>query len=64
MQMVIGEGEPRVRWLDFQPDPLPLPVCLAAHEAMHKASRVGRVWDFLADALPHGVRSSAWLPRA
>lgn len=59
MQTVIGEGEPRVRRLDFQPDLPPLPVWLAAHEAMHKAPRVRRVWDFLADALSHGLSSRA-----
>lgn len=57
MQTVIGDAEQRVRRLDFQPGLPPLPVWLAAHEAMHKIPRVKRVWDFLADALPHSLRS-------
>lgn len=57
MQTVIGEGDTRVRRLDVQPDLPPLPVWLAAHEAMHKTPRVRRVWDFLADALSRSLRS-------
>lgn len=51
MQTVIGDAEPYVRRLDFQPELPALPVWLAAHEAMHKSPRVKRVWDFLAEAL-------------
>lgn len=57
MQSVIGDDEPRVRRLDFQPDLPSLPVWLAAHEAMHKTPRVRRVWDFLADALSASLGS-------
>lgn len=58
-QTVIGDGEPRVRRLDFQPDLPALPVWLAAHEAMHKTPRVRRVWDFLADALSRSLITRA-----
>jgi DNA-binding transcriptional LysR family regulator len=57
MQTVIAESEPRVRRLDIQPDLPPLPVWLAAHEAMHKTPRVKRVWDVLADALSANLGS-------
>lgn len=59
MQTVIGDGEPRVRRLDFQPDLPPLPIWLAAHEAMQKTPRVKRVWDFLANALSRSLRVRA-----
>lgn len=51
MQCVIGDAEDRVQRLDIQPDLPPLPVWLAAHEALHKTPRVKRVWDFLAQRL-------------
>lgn len=51
MQCVVGDAEPRVARLHFQPDLPPLPVWLAAHEALHKTPRVKRVWDFLAQRL-------------
>lgn len=33
----------------------PLPIWLAAHDAMHKTSRIKRVWDFLVDAVSHSL---------
>lgn len=51
MQTVIGDAEPRVQRLDLQPELPPLPIWLAAHEAMRKTPRVKRVWDFLASGL-------------
>ena len=56
MQTAIGDAEPGVRRLDFQPELPPLPIWLAAHDAMHKSPRVKRVWDFLADSVSHGLR--------
>jgi len=57
MQTVIGDAEPGVHRLDFQPELPPLPLWLAAHEAMHKTPRVKRVWDFLVDAVSRSLRS-------
>jgi len=57
MQTVIGDAEPRVHRLDFQPELPALPLWLAAHEAMHKTPRVKRVWDFLVDAVSRSLRS-------
>ncbi len=51
MQTVIGDAEPRVRRLDFQPELPPLSLWLAAPDAMRKTPRIARVWDFLAEAL-------------
>ena len=51
MQTMIGDAEPRVQRLDFQPDIPTLPIWLAAHEFLHKTPRVKRVWDILADRL-------------
>lgn len=56
MQTVIGDAEPKVQTLDFQPDLPPLPLWLAAHDAMHKTPRVKRVWDFLIDAVSRSLR--------
>jgi len=51
MQTIIGDAEPKVQRLDFQP-PLPsLPVWLAAHENLYKSPRVKHVWEFLAENL-------------
>lgn len=49
MQTVVGDAEPSVQRLRFQPEIPSLPVWLAAHEAMHKSPRIKRVWDFLAE---------------
>lgn len=58
MQTVIGDAEPDVQRLDFQPAIPPLPIWLAAHDAMHKTPRIKRVWDFLANGLgEQGQRS-------
>jgi len=57
MQTVIGDAEPGVHRLDFQPELPALPLWLAAHEAMHKTPRVERVWDFLVDAVSRSLRS-------
>ncbi len=64
MQTVVGDAEPRVRRLDFQPGLPSLPVWLAAHEAMQKSPRVWRVWDFLADAVSSSLMSRAGSSRA
>ncbi len=57
MQTVIGDAEAKVHRLDFQPDVPPLPLWLAAHDAMHKTPRVKRVWDFLVDAVSRELRT-------
>lgn len=51
MQTIIGDADPLVERLWFQPDLPALPVWLAAHAALHKTPRVKRVWDFLASRL-------------
>jgi DNA-binding transcriptional LysR family regulator len=51
MQTIIGDADPEVERLDFQPDLPKLPVWLAAHPALHKTPRVKRVWDHLVDQL-------------
>jgi len=56
MQTAIGDTEPRVQRLDFQPELPPLPLWLAAHDAMHKTPRIKRVWDFLVDAVSRSLR--------
>jgi DNA-binding transcriptional LysR family regulator len=59
MQSVIGDAEPQVQRLDFQPDLSPLPLWLAAHDAMHKTPRVKRVWDFLLDRVSRSLSPKA-----
>ncbi len=49
MQTVIGDRDPAVERLHFQPALPRLPVWLAAQADMHKTPRVKRVWDLLAD---------------
>ena len=51
MQTAIGDAEPRVEELDFQPELPALPIWLAAPEALRKSKRIKRVWDMLGDAL-------------
>ncbi|WP_299971025.1 LysR family transcriptional regulator [uncultured Roseobacter sp.] len=51
MQTAIGEKDPRVQRLDFQPDLPTLPVWLAGTDALQRTPRVKRVWDYLADEL-------------
>lgn len=51
MQTIIGDAEPDVDRLDFQPQLPSLPVWLAASTALHKTPRVKRVWDHLAGQL-------------
>ena len=55
MQTMIGDADPQVTKLNYQPALPSLPVWLAAHEALHKTPRVKRVWDHLANKLsqPH-----------
>ncbi|XHC09203.1 LysR family transcriptional regulator [Labrenzia sp. ac12] len=51
MQTVIGDADPNVQRLAFQPELSTLPIWLAAHEALHKTPRVKRVWNILAERL-------------
>ena len=51
MQVNIGDSDPLVRRLDFQPELPRLPVWLAAHESLHKTPKVKRIWAHLADLL-------------
>lgn len=51
MQTVIGDAEPRVTRINIQPDLPPLPVWLAAHEAVYRTPRVQRVWRYIAERL-------------
>lgn len=57
MQTVIGDGEPQVARLTFQPALPALPFWLAAQEAMHKTPRVKRVWDFLLTELSERLKA-------
>lgn len=51
MQCAIGDADPLVEPLAFQP-PLPsLPVWLASHENVYRTPKVRRVWQFLAEHL-------------
>ncbi|MEL6437184.1 MAG: LysR family transcriptional regulator [Pseudomonadota bacterium] len=54
MQTVIGDAEPAVERLTVDVHLPPLPMWLAAHEALHKTPRIRRVWDFLAENLHQG----------
>lgn len=58
MQTVIGDTEPLVKRLSFQPALPPLPIWLAAQDAMHKTPRVKRVWDFLIEALSESMKTA------
>lgn len=51
MQTIIGDADPEVERLGFQPELPVLPVWLAAHAGLHKTPRVRRVWDHLANRL-------------
>ena len=51
MQTVIGDQEPQVQKLAFQPDLPPLPVWLATHETLHRTPKIKRVFSHLADRL-------------
>ncbi len=48
MQTVIGDADPRVERLRFQPQLPTLPVWLATHETSYKNVKIKRVWDLLA----------------
>jgi len=58
MQQVIGDADPAVVRLAVQVNLPPLPIWLAAHEALHKTPRVKRVWDHLATQLGAIARHS------
>ncbi len=47
----VGRGDPDVEELDLDVDIPPLPVWLAAHQAMRRTPRLRRVWDLLAEHL-------------
>ncbi len=51
IQTAIGDKEPRVERLNFQPELPSLPVWLAAPEALRKNTRIKRVWDLLIERL-------------
>lgn len=51
MQTQIGDAEPSVARVPFQPDLPPLPVWLAATELLRNNARIRRVWDLLAQEL-------------
>ncbi len=54
-QISVGRRDPGVEELDFGLDIPPLPVWLAAHQAMRQTPRVRRVWDLLAQHLSLGL---------
>lgn len=51
MQTVIGDRDPRVERLALQPALPPLPIWLAAPQALRKSPRIRRVWDLLVEGL-------------
>ncbi|MEL6933832.1 MAG: LysR family transcriptional regulator [Pseudomonadota bacterium] len=51
MQTIIGDKEPLVDRLAFQPNLPSLPIWLAAPEALRTNRRIRRVWDLLANML-------------
>jgi DNA-binding transcriptional LysR family regulator len=51
MQTCVGDPDPRVERLDFQPNLPALPLWLAAPEALRSNARIRRVWDLLEAAL-------------
>lgn len=51
MQTRIGDSDPRVERLNFQPNLPALPLWLAAPEALRSNARIRRVWDLLETAL-------------
>ena len=56
-QRAVGQADPGVEELRLGLDIPPLPLWLAAHEAMRHTPRIRRVWDLLAEALPQAVAS-------
>ena len=55
MQTVIGDQEPLVKKLDFQPGLAPLPIWLAIHESLQQTPKVKRVFSYLADQLKQRI---------
>jgi DNA-binding transcriptional LysR family regulator len=50
-QANVGRADPEIFELDFDLDIPPLPIWLAAHQAMRQTPRIRRVWDMLAEGL-------------
>ncbi|WP_109565934.1 LysR family transcriptional regulator [Jannaschia seohaensis] len=48
MQQCIGDREPSVTQLDFQPGLPSIPMWLAAPDALRRSARIKRIWDLLA----------------
>ncbi|MEP2766716.1 MAG: LysR family transcriptional regulator [Paracoccaceae bacterium] len=57
-QVNVGRAEPKVTEIDLGLTLPPLPVWLAAPEAMRQVPRLSRVWNLLADGLTEYVRNS------
>ena len=57
-QQNVGRADPKVAELDLDLSLPPLPVWLAAPEAMRQVPRLSRVWDLLADGLTDYVRNA------
>lgn len=51
MQTAIGDAEPKVERLAYQPVLPTLPIWLATHEALYKTPRIKRVWNYLIERL-------------
>lgn len=51
MQRTIGDIEPKVKRLHFQPELPPIPMWLAAPDALKRSARIKRIWDLLATQL-------------
>lgn len=50
-QANVGRADPDIVELDFDLDIPPLPIWLAAHQAMRQTPRIRRIWDMLAAGL-------------
>lgn len=55
-QLSVGRADPIVEELDFGINIPPLPVWLAAHQAMRQTPRIRRVWDLLATGLKQATQ--------
>jgi len=58
-QVGVGRADPQVQELDLNIEIPPLPVWLAAHQAMRQTPRISRVWSLLATGLANHQNPSS-----
>jgi len=58
-QVGVGRADPQVQELNLDIEIPPLPVWLAAHQAMRQTPRISRVWALLATGLEHHHKMSS-----